>query len=170
MNKWDFINKIHNYKKKKDLEEDEMFEEIMKTYFNEKSEKKFYLADEYLLKLRKTNYIENEEDCINEKFKKIIETLQIEFKILLQYFLRTNHKTKIFEIYNVDKSILIPKKNLEKEYTDKDFQDFFVSDEDFEFAKDINEDSHNWMLLNNFSTSINSYISNINVNKFLTSK
>jgi hypothetical protein len=138
----------------------------MKTYFNENSEKKFYLGEEYLTKLRKTNYLENEEDFIEEKFRKIIEILQIEFKLLFQYFLRTNYKTKIFDLYKKDKKILIPKNIIEKEYTDKDFQDFFVFDEDFEFFKAINEDSHNWELVNTFSTNINSYISNINVRTF----
>jgi hypothetical protein len=160
MNKWDFINKMHSYKRKNSLKEDEMFEEIMKTYFNENSEKKFYLGEGYLTKLRS---IENDENDIHEKFKKIIETLQLEFKLLFQYFLRTNYKTRIFEIYNEDKSILIPKKVIEKEYTDKDFQEYFITDEDFEFIKTINEDSRNWVLLNNFSTTINSYISNTNV-------
>jgi hypothetical protein len=164
LNKWDFINKMHKYKKKKDLEEDEMFDEIMKTYFNENSEKKFYLGEDYLTKLRKTNYVENDEESIQEKFKKILDTLQLEFKLLFQYFLRTNYKTKIFEIYKEDQSILIPKKVIEKEFTDKDFQDYFITDEDFEFIKAINEDSRNWVLLNNFSTTINSYISNTNVN------
>jgi hypothetical protein len=141
-----------------------MFEEIMKTYFNENSEEKFYLGEDYLTKLRKTNYVENDEESIQEKFKKILDTLQLEFKLLFQYFLRTNYKTKIFEIYKEDQSILIPKKVIEKEFTDKDFQDYFITDEDFEFIKAINEDSRNWVLLNNFSTTINSYISNTNVN------
>jgi hypothetical protein len=72
--------------------------------------------------------------------------------------MRTN-TNKIFEIYKEDKEILIPRKMNEKEYTDEDFQEYFVTDEDFEFCKDFNE-NNNWILASSFSTNVNSYISN----------
>jgi hypothetical protein len=121
-------------------------------YFEETSEKKFYIGEEYLIRLK-----ELQNESYEERFKKILEVLEKEFKLLFKYFLRTN-SIKIFEIYKEDKKILIPKKFNEKQYTDEDFQEYFVTDEDFEFCKDLNE-NNNWSLASNFSTNVNSYIS-----------
>jgi hypothetical protein len=127
---------------------------MLKTYLDETSEKKFQIGEEYLIKV---NSDEQQKETFEERFKKIELVLEKEFKILFQYFSRTN-KSKILEIYKEDIKILIPKKTNEKQYKDEDFQDYFVTDEDFEFCKDLNE-NNDWSLASTFSTNVNSYIS-----------
>jgi hypothetical protein len=130
---------------------------MLKTYFEESSEKKFNIGEEYVIKI-KVNTGELQNESFEERFKNIAIILEKEFKVLFQNFLRTNTSI-IFEIYKEDKEILIPRKMNEKEYTDEDFQEYFVTDEDFEFCKDFNE-NNNWILASSFSTNVNSYISN----------
>jgi hypothetical protein len=156
LNKWDFIVYYHKNVENIKEKDEEKINWMLRTYFEESSEKKFYIGEEYVIKI-KVNTGELQNENFKERFQSIAMVLEKEFKLLFQYFLRTC-TNKIFEIYKEDKEVLIPKKFHLKEFSDEDFQEYFVTDEDFDFCKDFNE-NNNWSLASNFSTNANSYLS-----------
>jgi hypothetical protein len=145
------------------MNEKEKFIRIKELYFLEDSEKKFFLGEEYITKI--FNQEKDDEEFVSiELFEEVRGILENEFKILFQYFLSSKYSSTILDLYEKDNTILIPRVIKEFDYTEKDFQDPFVSDKDFDFCKAVNEDSQSWELLGKYSPNINTFVSNINVN------
>jgi hypothetical protein len=75
LNKWDFINDYHKRCDNENESNEEKINLMLKTYFEETSEKKFHIGEEYVIKL-KQNSEELQKERFEEKFKNIVMILE----------------------------------------------------------------------------------------------
>ncbi len=81
-------------------------------------------------------------------------------------FVRSKFCERVVTKYQKDTGVLVFKETQQYPYTDKSFQNYFVTDSDFAFMKRLSVDSFDWQLMGSLTSSLNSYFSNRNVNLF----
>jgi hypothetical protein len=154
LNKWKFLNEIKKIEKEININN---VSEVVKGYIEIDSKYYINVDDENTKKLINKMKIYFEEKWTEEEeigknnlelkdlIEKIFHTVLKDLQPLLAHFIRNKvYSIKLYEI--IKKENILLKKKTEFDYKDEDFDDFFVSDKDFEFFYNLYEDSSDWII------------------------
>jgi hypothetical protein len=150
VNKWNFLKEVQKIEKDINIKS---VSEIIKNYIELNSKYYINVDDEntsnLINKMKiyfEEKWTEDEElEKSNLELKNLLDgifnTILKDLQPLCPYFIRNkNFSSKIYEVLKSDKVFLL-RKHIEFDYKDEDFDDFFISDKDFELYYNLYEDS-----------------------------